>query len=70
MTTQDDLDQINAAIKTIETGSQEYSIGNRKFKRADYRALCAERDRINQQLFADNNSGIGISTYVANFERR
>ncbi|MFA7658780.1 MAG: hypothetical protein WCY19_05045 [Candidatus Gastranaerophilaceae bacterium] len=64
MTTQEQLNQINSAITAIETGAQEYSINNRKFRRPDLSILYAERKRI--ENIRDNNDGI----YYTRFDGR
>ena len=67
---QEQLNQINAAITAIENGSQEYSINGRRFVRPDLKKLYDERAALNSQLIAEQNSGFGLKTYVARFDRR
>lgn len=67
---QEQINQINAAISAIENGAQEYSINGRRFVRANISALYSERAALNSQLAAQQNNGIGISTFVAKFDRR
>lgn len=69
-TTQEQLNQINAAILAIETGCQEYRIGNRSLKRADINYLYAERRSLQAQLSQDSNTGFGVNTFVAKFAGR
>lgn len=66
MNTQEQLEQINSAISAIENGAQEYQIGSRRVRRADYAALCTERRRLKAEL-AQEVTG---STFVASFDRR
>ena len=68
--TQSQLSQIDSAITAIETGSQEYSIGNRRYRRADLSVLYARRRELAQELIAAENTGLGISTFVVNFDGR
>ena len=70
MNTQEKIEQINNAISAIENGSQEYSILGRKFRRANLKDLYDERAALNSQLVAEQNSGFGLNTYVARFDRR
>lgn len=67
MTTQQQLDQINAAITAIEGGAQEYSTGDLRVKRADLATLYKERRQL-QAMLAEENSGGGC--YVARFDGR
>lgn len=66
MTTQEQLDQINAAIGAILTGAQEYRIGSRWLRRADLQFLFAERRRLESALAEQN----GHTIAVAVFDRR
>lgn len=68
MTTQEQLNQINAAIAAIETGAQEYRIGSRLIKRPDISMLYQERRRLNAQL--NEESSIPYDIVVAAFDRR
>lgn len=65
-TTQEQLDQINQAITSIEGGAQEYQIGSRRISKPNIYNLYRERDRLEQKLAAENSAG----TYVAVFDRR
>lgn len=57
MTTQEQLDQVRAAITAIETGAQEYQVGGRRVTKADLRILY-ERERVlMQRLDIENNGG-------------
>lgn len=66
MTTQEQLDQINAAITLVEGGAQEYQIGNRRISRPNIFNLYREREKLQQRLAQEN----GGDTYVAAFDRR
>lgn len=66
MTTQDQLDQVNAAITAILSGAQEYRIGTRTIRRAELSALFAERQRLENSLAEES----GYTTTVAVFDRR
>ncbi|MGE5631719.1 MAG: hypothetical protein ACM3TR_11555 [Caulobacteraceae bacterium] len=68
MTTLEQLDQINAAIASIEGGAQEYRIGNRQLRRPDLSILYQERRNLQQQL--GNESDVPPNVYVAAFDRR
>jgi len=68
MTIQDQLEQINEAIKAIETGAQEYRIGSRQLKRADLSVLYAERRR--REAIKAQESDIPPNVFVARFDRR
>lgn len=68
MTTQEQLNQINAAIAAIESGAQEYRIGNRQLRRPDLSVLYQERRRLEQQL--NNESDVPPNIFVAAFDRR
>lgn len=66
MTIQEQLDQINAAVQAIESGAQEYRIGNRLLRRGDLSTLYAERRRLAQEQAAYESSG---GFYAAAFYR-
>jgi len=59
-TTQEMVDQINAAITSIETGCQEYQYANRKVVKADLATLYKERERLAQVLAEENSTQGGI----------
>ncbi|WII39689.1 hypothetical protein [Paenibacillus thiaminolyticus] len=52
------LKKINEAIDAIMFGGQEYTIDNRRLRRADLGTLLAERDRLERQLALIDNNGI------------
>ncbi len=66
MTLQEQLEQINLAIKKIESGAQEYRIGSRLVRRGDLATLYKERRQLQQEIATVENSG---GTYVAAFYR-
>jgi SMC interacting uncharacterized protein involved in chromosome segregation len=55
----EELAEVQAAIRAILTGAQEYSIANRSLKRADLSTLYAERDRLQKEIDA-LESGTGM----------
>lgn len=72
---QQDLDAVDAAIRALTTGAQEYWIGNsgngRKVRRADLAELIKWRDRLKAQVAAEkraediaNGLGDGRRLYV------
>lgn len=72
---QQDLDAVEAAIRALTTGAQEYWIGNsgngRKIRRADLGELIKWRDRLKAQVAAEkraediaNGLGDGRRLYV------
>ncbi|MCI1478110.1 MAG: peptidylprolyl isomerase [Clostridium beijerinckii] len=67
MTTEEQLEQLNEAISTIENGAQEYQIGSRRITKASLSTLYSERLRLNNQLENERNNG---GVYVARFDRR
>lgn len=50
------LASVEAAITAIETGAQEYQIGQRRVRRGDLMALYVERQRL-ERLAAAETSG-------------
>jgi len=68
MAIQEQLEQLNTAIKAIETGAQEYRIGNRQLRRADLSVLYAERRRL-ESIMAQE-SDVPPDIFVARFDRR
>lgn len=66
MTTQEQLDQVNAAIAAILNGAQDYQLGSRRISRANIYHLFRERDRLERKLYEENN----CTTNVAVFDRR
>lgn len=69
MTTQEQLDQLNAAIIDIELNAQEYRTGDLQVKRADLKTLYARRNELIQQL-AEESTGATGGAFVAQFDRR
>jgi hypothetical protein len=65
-TTEEQLAKLEAAIDAIQGGAQEYSIGSRRVKRADYSVLCKEYRLLKQQQVQETSG----DTFVAVFDRR
>lgn len=65
MTTQEQLDSVNAAIRAIEGGAQEYWVAGQRVRRADINYLYAERKRLEAQLHHEQ-----YAVTVAVFDRR
>lgn len=62
---QDRLDAIDAAMQRIEEGAQEFYIGSRRVRAADYQALAKERERLQQCV----DAGSMEFATLAQFER-
>lgn len=65
MTLQEQLEQINMAIATIESSGQEYRTSTGKtLRRADLNTLYTERRRLQQeQAMLENSGGIYAVSY-------
>ena len=70
ISTQDMLDQVNAAIMAIAVGGQSYKIGSRSLTRADLKQLYAMKNDLTAQLASENSSGLFDDCYVAIFDGR
>lgn len=68
--TQEMLDQINAAIMSIAVGGQSYKIGSRSLTRADLKQLYAIKNDLTAQVASEKSSGILDDCYVAIFDSR
>lgn len=68
--TQDMLNQVNAAIVAITVGGQSYKIGSRSLTRADLKQLYAMKNDLTAQLAAENSGGLLDDCYVAIFDGR
>lgn len=66
-TLQNRLISIDEAIEKIESGAQEYRIGNRTLRRADLSVLYKERRQLQYELTLAQQRGGGMS--VATFTR-
>jgi len=64
VTNQERLVQIEAAITAIETGAQEYRIGNRTVRRADLKVLYEERRRIRNDIENDEGYGTTVASFI------
>ena len=60
------LNNLDAAIEKIESGAQEYRIGNRTLRRADLSVMYKERRQLQYELNVIRNGG---GTSVAAFTR-
>lgn len=60
------VNSINAAIRKIEDGAQEYRIGNRTLRRGDLAALYSERRKLTYELTVAEAGG---GTYLGAFYR-
>lgn len=66
MTTQQQLDEVNAAISAILGGAQEYTApGGRRVRRAELSTLLSERTRLERKIAGEN-----YDVTVAVFDRR
>ncbi|MCR4442153.1 MAG: peptidylprolyl isomerase [Peptococcaceae bacterium] len=63
MTVQEQLEQINAAIKAIENGAQEYQIGSKRLRRPDLYILYQERRLLQRQLYEESGSSISVAVF-------
>lgn len=70
ISTQDMLDQINAAIMAIAVGGQSYKIGSRSLTRADLKQLYAMKNDLTAQLASEQSTGLLDDCYVAVFDGR
>lgn len=68
--TQEMLDQVNAAIMAIAVGGQSYKIGSRSLTRADLKQLYAIKNDLTAQLASENLTGLLDDCYVAIFDSR
>lgn len=68
--TQEMLDQINAAIMAIAVGGQSYKIGSRSLTRADLKQLYAIKNDLTAQVASEKSSGLLDDCYVAIFDSR
>lgn len=68
--TQEMLDQVNAAIMAIAVGGQSYKIGSRSLTRADLKQLYAIKNDLTAQLAAENSGGLLDDCYVGVFDGR
>lgn len=70
ITTQDMLQQVNAAIIAIAVGGQSYKIGSRSLTRADLKQLYAIKNDLTAQIAAESSGGLLDDCYVAIFDGR
>lgn len=70
ITTQEMLNQVNAAIVAITVGGQSYKIGSRSLTRADLKQLYAMKNDLTAQLASEQSGGLLDDCYVAVFDGR
>lgn len=68
--TQEMLDQVNAAIMAIAVGGQSYKIGSRSLTRADLKQLYQIKNDLTAQLAAEKSGGLFDDCYVGIFDGR
>lgn len=68
--TQEMLDQVNAAIMAIAVGGQSYKIGSRSLTRADLKQLYSMKNDLTAQLASEKSGGLFDDCYVAYFDGR
>lgn len=69
-TTQEMLDQVNAAILAICVGGQSYKIGSRSLTRADLKQLYSIKNDLTAQIASESSGGLLDDCYVAIFNGR
>ena len=70
ISTEEMLQQINAAIVAITVGGQSYKIGSRSLTRADLKQLNDMKKELTAQLAAENSGPFLNDCYVAMFDGR
>ena len=70
ISTEEMLQQINAAIMAIAVGGQSYKIGSRSLTRADLKQLYAIKNDLTAQLASESSGGLLDDCYVAIFDGR
>ena len=70
ITTQEMLDQVNAAIIAVAVGGQSYKIGSRSLTRADLKQLYAMKNDLTAQLASEKPGGLLDDCFVAVFDGR
>lgn len=68
--TQEMLDQVNAAIMAIAVGGQSYKIGSRSLTRADLKQLYQIKNDLTAQLASAKSGGLFDDCYVGIFDGR
>lgn len=68
--TQEMLDQVNAAIMAIAVGGQSYKIGSRSLTRADLKQLYQIKNDLTAQLASEKSGGLFDDCYVGTFDGR
>lgn len=71
MTLEEQLQQVNDAIASIEIAGQEYQIGSRRLKRADLNLLYQRQKNLQQQIQYEKGHGNQFAnTYAPIFDSR
>ena len=70
ISTEEMLQQINAAIMAIAVGGQSYKIGSRSLTRADLKQLYTIKNDLTAQLASESSGGLLDDCYVAIFDGR
>ena len=70
ITTQEMLNQVNAAIVAVTVGGQSYKIGSRSLTRADLKQLYAMKNDLTAQLASEKSGGLLDDCFVAVFDGR
>ena len=68
--TQEMLNQVNAAIVAVTVGGQRYKIGSRSLTRADLKQLYEMKNDLTAQLAAERSGGLFDDCYVGVFDGR
>ncbi len=63
-TTQEELEEVKAAISKIVTGAQGYAIGNRRVDRAQLATLQKRETLLETKLRRENSGGINVKRAV------
>ena len=59
-----ELAEVNAAIRAIRSGAQEYSMMNRSVRKADYSILLKERKDLEYQLASVTGASLSFGGWV------
>ncbi len=70
MTASEQLEQVNAAIRTVLAGGQSYKIGSRSLTRANISELYEMKKQLESEAATDNNCGFGRGVAVGVFDGR
>lgn len=64
VTEQEELDLVNAALRTLYTGGQSVTVLGRSFTRASYDLLVKRRDELERRIAAKARGGIRLQRMV------